>query len=172
MGRPAPNVNLFGIALVIIATALGIYLIIRSFDTGTAKTTTSSTSSTTSTTAAGTDTTAVTSSVPGGSTSTSLNLGTVKVLVLNASGKSGAAGRLANTLQAAGFTAAKGTAKNVRSTTVVYYVDGAKAEALAVASVINLGADAVTLMPQPSPVDAATLADNKVLVLLGTDKAT
>jgi hypothetical protein len=54
----------------------------------------------------------------------------------------------------------------------VYCIDGAKAEALAVATVVNLGSDAVGLMPQPAPVDTKTLADNKVVVLLGTDKAT
>ena len=173
MGRAAPNVNLFGIALVIAATALGIYLIARSFDSGTTKTSTSTSTTAPSTTVATTNTTAVTSSSSTlGTTPTSSNLGNIKVLVLNASGKNGAAGRLADTLKGAGYTASKGTAAKLRSTTVVYYIDGAKAEALSVASAVGLGADAVGLIPAPSPVDVKTLADNKVVVLLGTDKAT
>jgi len=161
---------------VIVAAALGIFLIAKSFDTASStKTSTGSTTTTSThsaTTVVGGSTTPLTSG-PGSSVGSSSSVPTtnVKVLVLNASGVTGAAGKLATTLNGAGFTASKGTANQQRATTVIYYVTGAKAEALSVAAVMNMGADAVSLMPQPPPVDAKTLADNKVVVMLGKDKA-
>ncbi len=99
------------------------------------------------------------------------NPGGVHVLVLNASGVNGAAGRLRDTLKGLGYTASAATAAKQAATTVIYYVDGFKADATNVAAALTLGADSVLLIPNPAPVDAKTLGDNTVVVLLGRDKA-
>jgi polyisoprenyl-teichoic acid--peptidoglycan teichoic acid transferase len=174
LGRGADNANFRGIALVIVAAALGIFLIAKSFDSSSGTPVSSgATTTTTSTVAGGTTSTAPGSTTPGVSNTqvSTPNPGGVHVLVLNASGVNGAAGRLRDTLKGLGYTAAAATAAKQAATTVVYYVDGFKADATNVAAALTLGADSVLLMPNPPPADAKTLGDNTVVVLLGRDKA-
>jgi hypothetical protein len=175
LGRGADNANFRGIALVIVAAALGIFLIAKSFDSSKGTSVSTNTTSTTATTAVGgsTSSTGPASSTPGvtNTQASTPNPGGVHVLVLNAAGVNGAAGRLRDTLKGLGYTASAGTAAKQAATTVVYYVDGFKADATNVAAALTLGADSVLLMPSPAPVDAKTLGDNTVVVLLGRDKA-
>ena len=174
LGRGADNANFRGIALVIVAAALGIFLIAKSFDTSKGTSVTAGPTTTTATTVAGgTSSTGAGTTTPGATNpqTTTANPGAVKVLVLNAAGVNGAAGRLRDTLKGLGYTASAATAAKQVATTVVYYVDGFKADATNVAAALTLGADAVILMPAPPPVDAKTLGDNTVVVLLGRDKA-
>jgi LytR cell envelope-related transcriptional attenuator len=174
LGRGADNANFRGIALVIVAAALGIFLIAKSFDTSSGTSVTTGSTTTTATTVAGVTTSSGTGTTTPGATNpqtTTANPGAVKVLVLNAAGVNGAAGRLRDTLKGLGYTASAATAAKQVATTVVYYVDGFKADATNVAAALTLGADAVILMPAPPPVDAKTLGDNTVVVLLGRDKA-
>lgn len=95
------------------------------------------------------------------------------VLVANASGVSGSAGKLSDQLKAKGFVtieavnAAPGTP--AQSTTVVYSVPGYEAGANSVAAVLG-GVD-VLPMPSPVPVDGASLGSASVLVMLGSDLA-
>jgi hypothetical protein len=174
LGRGADNANFRGIALVIVAAALGIFLIAKSFDSSSGTPVSTGSTTTTATTVAGnTSSTGPASSTPGvtGSSTSTANLGGVHVLVLNASGVNGAAGRLRDTLKGLGYTASAATAAKQAATTVIYYVDGFKADATNVAAALTLGADSVLLIPNPAPVDAKTLGDNTVVVLLGRDKA-
>lgn len=176
LGRGADNANFRGIALVIVAAALGIFLIAKSFDSSSGTpVSTGSTTTTTATTVAGntSSSTGPASSTPGvtGSSTSTANPGGVHVLVLNAAGVNGAAGRLRDTLKGLGYTASAGTAAKQAATTVIYYVDGFKADATNVAAALTLGADSVLLMPAPAPVDAKTLGDSTVVVVLGRDKA-
>ena len=172
--RGADNANFRGIALVIVAAALGIFLIAKSFDSSSGTSVTTGSTTTTATTAVGgTSSTGPASSTPGATNpqTTTANPGGVHVLVLNAAGVNGAAGRLRDTLKGLGYTAAAATAAKQAATTVVYYVDGFKADATNVAAALTLGADSVLLIPNPPPADAKTLGDNTVVVLLGRDKA-
>ena len=174
LGRGADNANFRGIALVIVAAALGIFLIAKSFDSSSGTPVSTGSTTTTATTVAGnTSSTGPVSSTPGatGSSTSTANPGGVKVLVLNASGVNGAAGRLRDTLKGLGYTASAATAAKQAATTVVYYVDGFKADATNVAAALTLGADSVLLMPNPPPADAKVLGENTVVVLLGRDKA-
>jgi hypothetical protein len=177
LGRGADNANFRGIALVIVAAALGIFLIAKSFDTSsgtsvsTGSTTTTGVAGTTSSVPAGTGPSSSTATVTNSTPGSTANPGGVHVLVLNASGVNGAAGRLRDTLKGLGYTASAATAAKQAATTVVYYVDGFKADATNVAAALTLGADSVLLMPSPAPVDAKTLGNNTVVVVLGRDKA-
>lgn len=99
------------------------------------------------------------------------------VVVANASGVEGGAGRMSEALAAAGFT--MGTATNSSesqlSTTKIYY-DAANAQAQAVAESVKSafgGGDIEVLeLPDPAPLsDPATLGEAGVLVAMGNDVA-
>jgi hypothetical protein len=100
------------------------------------------------------------------------------VLVANASGIDGAAGRLSDRLAAAGFTMGaatnSSTAVSNLAVTQVYYVAGDPA-ALAVAQSVQavLGGGAVELLELslPAPTQSGDVGDAGVLVLMGNDVA-
>jgi hypothetical protein len=113
-----------------------------------------------------------TTTAPAQTTTTLLTTG-FEVLVANASGVGGSAGKLTDQLTAKGFVmepatnSAAGTP--IQSVTVVYYLPGFEAGAQSVASV--LGGKATEAMPDPVPTQDASLGSASVLVLLGTDQA-
>ena len=96
------------------------------------------------------------------------------VIVANASGVPGSAGRMTDELEAAGFTT--GTATNATSgpleQSVVYY-DAAIAAALDVANSVArvMGGLTVEVVPSPPPVEGESLGDAGVVVMLGTAQA-
>src|SRR5262245_14897007 len=100
-----------GVLVVVVAALLGILILKNGFDSSASVDTGGSTG--TSTTAAATTTTVA-------ATTTTVNKASFTVLVANASGTSGAAGRLTEKMQADGFTMAQPvTATGKIDTTVV-----------------------------------------------------
>jgi hypothetical protein len=113
-----------------------------------------------------------TTTVPVQTTTTLLTTG-FEVMVANASGVGGSAGKLTDQLTAKGFVmesatnAAPGTP--IQSATIVYYLPGFEAGAQSVATV--LGGKATEAMPEVVPTQDESLGAASVLVLLGTDQA-
>ncbi len=126
--------------------------------------------STTTTTVAGGSTT-TTTAAPATTTTIPKAKSDVPVLVVNASGKTGAAATVTNELQVAGWsvqTPMNATA-NV-STSAVYYVSGQKAAADAVATTLHLPASAV--LPYTTAAPVSTIGTAEVLVVVAPDLAT
>ena len=145
--------------VVLVALGLGLLILKYGFDDssgGTASggaTTTSSTSTTIETS----------------TTTTTVNLANTQVLVANASGVSGAAGKITTQLKDKGYTTLPATnAKQTGvATTTVYYQPGYEAQAGQVAQ--SLGVTTTAAMPSPPPV--ASLGEADVLVVVGKDLA-
>lgn len=96
------------------------------------------------------------------------------VLVANASGVPGSAGRMSIALGAVGFTMADPptNATSQLEVSIVYY-DPAVAAAQAVAGSVatSMGGVEVASMPTPVPIDGGALNGSGVLVMLGTAQA-
>lgn len=95
------------------------------------------------------------------------------VVVANANGISGSAGRMSTALEAEGFTMGEpANASKQRESTVVQY-DGSIASAKAVADSVayTLGGVKVTKLPSPPKVDGGDIGGAGVLVLLGENEA-
>ncbi len=106
-------------------------------------------------------------------TTTTLTLEGATVVVANASGVSGSAGRMTTALQAAGFTMGEATNSTERVEDSLIYFDPSVAAAEAVANSVSIvmgGVDVATV-PEPPPVDGGDLGDAGVLVLLGVNQA-
>lgn len=173
------------IVLVIVAIALGAFLLARGFDgsdddTAGARdsaepessdseadedpddeTTTSTTSTTTTTTAP-----PVVTHLPG----------EVKVAVMNGTGVTGRAGRTADTLNAAGYvTVAKNTQQDRVERSVIYYKAGYGDDAKAVASQLGAPPDIITPAPGTiitlirNPETPENLQDFNIFAVVGTD---
>ncbi len=105
-------------------------------------------------------------------TTTTLTVDGAKVVVANASGAQGTAGKWTTALQTRGFTV--GTATNATGAesrldvTKVYVVANSEAVAQSVAAVLG----GVEVAPMPDPAPAEALGDATVLVMLGKDIAT
>ncbi len=95
------------------------------------------------------------------------------VVVANASGVPGSAGRMSAELAGAGFTMAEPTnATSALEQSIVYYdpnIAAAQAVATSVAQV--MGGLAVETVPTPPPVEGESLGDAGVVVMLGTAQA-
>jgi hypothetical protein len=148
-----------GVLVVVIAALLGILILKNGFDSSASVNTGGSASTTTA--PAATSTTIAT-------TTTTVNKASFTVLIANASGTQGAAGRLTEKMQADGFTMAQPvTATGKADTTKVYYLSGYEAAAATVASYLAVGP--AEPMPEPKPV--ADLGQAQVLVVEGRDIA-
>jgi hypothetical protein len=135
---------------------------------------------TTTTTVAAPSSTTTTTAAPATTTTTTTTLALVTegaiVVVANASGINGAAGRLSDRLAAAGFTT--GTATNSTEgqleTSKVYY-DPANESAKAVADSLRLalggGSIEVLEMGVPAPVESGDIGDASIVVAMGNDIA-
>ena len=95
------------------------------------------------------------------------------VLVANASGVPGSAGRMSDELAAIGFTLAEPTNATSGLEQSVVHADPANAAAQAVAESVarSMGNLAVEPLPATIPVEGGSLGDATVLVLLGTAQA-
>ena len=131
----------------------------------------------TGTTSASSATTTTSTTVASGSTTTTTTSTTapkavphVPVLVVNASGQTGAAGAITAQLQVAGWnTQAPMDATANVSTSAVYYVAGQKEAAEQVASTLHLPASAV--LPYTTAAPVATIGTADILVVVAPDLA-
>lgn len=151
-----------GAVLVVVAVVIGLILLGKGFsDDGgflSAGKKSSGTSATSTTTLSHSTT-----------TTQAVDPATVKVYVANASGKSGAAGKVSAVLAGKQYpTPAVGDAATA-ATTMVYFLPGSEAQAQLVATSLNLPTTSVAPMPSPAPV--ASLGSATVLVVIGTDGA-
>ena len=173
------------IVLVIVAVALGAFLLARGFDDSDdspeaapsatpaesteaepEETETNGTTSTTTTTTTTTTAPPVITHPPG----------EVKVAVMNGTGVRGRAGRTADTLNATGFvTAAKNTQQDRVEASVIYYRPGYGDDAKAVASVLGAPPDIITPAPGTimtlirNPESPADLEEFNIFAVVGTD---
>lgn len=92
------------------------------------------------------------------------------VVVANASGVPGSAGRMTDELTAAGFTTATATNSTQQLEQSIVYYDPSVAAAQDVANSVArvMGGLTVETVPSPPPVEGGELGDASVLVLLGT----
>ena len=160
---PAPSSgrdNVVGIALIVGAVLIGLFLLVKGYDSeGGVVAADKVTTETTTATTAPVESTTTTTKPPAD----------VIVKVANASGKSGVASSTRSTLQGKGYTQVSvGDAPSIVPSTQVLYVAGAQGEAQAVAAALGVDAAAVAPVPTPAPV---ALGDAMVLVLAGPDLA-
>jgi len=171
--------------LVIVAVALGAFLLMRGFDdsddgpeVSSGPTTDESTNGdpeeaeTNGTTSTTTTTTTTTTAPP----VVTHPPGEVKVAVMNGTGVRGRAGRTADTLNATGFvTAAKNTQQDRVEASVIYYRPGYGDHAKAVASVLRAPPDIITPAPGTimtlirNPESPADLEEFNIFAVVGTD---
>jgi len=136
--RPAANTAARGAVVVIVAVLLGVWILTKTVPT----------------TAAAPATTAV-------------DKASFTVIVANASGTSGAAGRKSDAMKADGYQVAEPVTNQTKSdTTTIFYLSGYEAAAQNVAAYLNISD--IQPMPTPPPVD---LGQAQVLVNLGRDIA-
>lgn len=147
------------VIVVLIAVALGLLILRNGFGDTSGGESAATTTTTPSTTAA-TETTST----------TVLDKASCTVVVANAAGVAGSAGRTTEALAALGYTMLEATNANItgQAETQVYYQPGSESCAGLVAGDLGLTAPAGPL-PQPSPVD--NVGDADVVVVLGRDIA-
>ncbi len=174
------------IVLVVVAVALGVFLLARGFDDPD-DTTDASPSGTAEATTSGdpddeTEANGTTSTTTSSTTSTMAPPvvthppGEVKVAVMNGTGARGRAGRTADRLNAAGFvTAAKNTQQDRVEASVIYYRSEYGDDAKAVASVLGAPPDIITPAPATimtlirNPESPEGLEDFNIFAVVGTD---
>ena len=96
------------------------------------------------------------------------------VVVANASGVPGSAGRMTTELATVGFTMAEATnstQSGLTASIVQYDPSIAAAQAVAESVARSMGGLTVEVVPTPAPVEGGSLNGAGVLVLLGTDQA-
>ena len=118
--------------------------------------------------------TGLTTTTAASTTTTSLVTEGATVIVANASGVGGSAGRMTDTLALAGFTMGEPT--NATSgqieDSIVYYDPGiAAAQDVADSVAFVMGGVVVETVPTPPPVEGGSLGDAGVLVMLGSNQA-
>ena len=177
------------IVLVIVAVALGAFLLSRGFD-GSDDSSTDASNDDTEAESAPTgegdpedspeaDATATTSSTTTTTTAPPVVThlpGEVKVAVMNGTGERGRASRTASTLNASGYvTAAKNTEQDRVEGSVIYYKAGYGDDAKAVASVLGAPPDIITPAPGTimtlirNPESPENLEDFNIFAVVGTD---
>ena len=166
--RPAGrDSNARGLVVIAVAVIVGVLLLSQVGNGGGSSTKTTSKPPSTTAPLDGSDTTeATTTTTADGSSERSPS--EVKVTVLNGSGKAGAAAATSDQLDSAGYSmGTPGNAPTTTPTTTIYYAEGYKADAIAVATTLGKGTDAVQPLGNASLGTAA--ADADVVVVLGAD---
>ncbi|HEY2813925.1 MAG TPA: LytR C-terminal domain-containing protein [Acidimicrobiales bacterium] len=166
--RSAANNNsssaaLRGALLIGVAVVLGAALLAQGFNDNGAPVSTSSNTSTTVKRSGATTTTAVPQPH---------DPATVKVLVLNGSGKSGIAKAGADQLKAANYTTldpANATTGAPVAASIVYFTAGYDADAQQIAAKLGLNPSAAQPLPNPPPPEVGDPKDANIVVLIGTD---
>jgi LytR cell envelope-related transcriptional attenuator len=157
--RPAANTAARGAVVVIVAVLLGVWILSK-IDSSTAVDAGGGTSSTTTVAT----TVPTTTAAP---TTTAVDKASFTVIVANASGTSGAAGRKSDAMKADGYQVAEPVTNQTKAdTTTIFYLSGYEAAAQNVAAYLNISD--IQPMPTPPPVD---LGQAQVLVNLGRDIA-
>ncbi|RMH81382.1 MAG: LytR family transcriptional regulator [Actinomyces sp.] len=184
--RSAGEAATRGILLILVAVAIGVFLLARGFDEPGTSAVEAVPADQAATTTAPTDTgeaqpvddigtqtatTAPTTSQPA-TAATKLPPAQVKVVTANASGVAGAAGRAKDKLVAAGYVAEAKNAVARTDASAIYYREGYGENAKEVASL--LGAPATIIQAAPDDVmdlveENADVADFHIVVILGTD---
>jgi hypothetical protein len=163
-GNNSSSAALRGALLIIVAVVLGAALLAQSFrDGGSPVAAGSNTTSTVKRTDASTTTT---------STPQPHDPATVRVLVLNGSGKSGIAKAGADQLKAANYTTldpANAATSTPVTTSVVYFTPGYDADAQQIAAKLGLNPSAAQPLPSPPPPEIGDPKDANIVVLIGTD---
>jgi hypothetical protein len=150
--------------LIGVAVILGAVLLAQGFSDGSSTATSNSNTSTTVKRNSA-STTATTAPQPH-------DPATVKVLVLNGSGKSGIAKAGADQLKAANYTTldpANSANGAVIATSVVYFQPGFDADAQQIAAKLGLAPTAAQPLPTPPPPEVGDPKDANVVVVIGTD---
>jgi len=151
-----------GVIVVVIALVLGILILKNGFSSSASPGGSSSASHATTTTTAVAGTT--TAAAP---PTTAVDKSKFTVIVANASGISGAAGRLTDKMKSDGYVMAPATtAKAQQSQSAVYFISGYDAQGADVAAYLNI--QGAQPMPSPPPVD---IGQAQVLVMEGKDIA-
>jgi hypothetical protein len=157
--RPAANTAARGAVVVIVAVLLGVWILTK-IDSSTAVDAGGGTSSTTTVAT----TVPTTAAAP---TTTAVDKASFTVIVANASGTSGAAGRKSDAMKADGYQVAEPVTNQTKAdTTTIFFLSGYEAAAQNVAAYLNISD--IQPMPTPPPVD---LGQAQVLVNLGRDIA-
>ena len=154
-----------GALLIGVAVVLGAVLLAQSFQGGGSPV--SAGAGTTTSTVKRTETSTTPSTTP-----QPHDPATVKVLVLNGSGKSGIAKAGADQLKAANYTTLdpKNAATSAPITaSVVYFTAGYEADAQQIAAKLGLAPSAVQPLPSPPPPAVGDPKDANVVVMIGTD---
>ena len=177
------------IVLVIVAVALGAFLLSRGFDgsddsstdasngdTGAESSPTGGDDPEESTEADATSTTTTTTTTTTAPPVVTHLPGEVKVAVMNGTGERGRASRTAGTLNASGYvTAAKNTEQDRVEESVIYYKAGYGDDAKAVASVLGAPPDIITPAPGTimtlirNPETPENLEDFNIFAVVGND---
>jgi hypothetical protein len=124
-----------------------------------------------------TPTTNAPSPQPAATKPTPIDRGTITVAVLNGTPTGGVAHAVSNRLTTAGFKAGRvaNASDSTRTATVVAYLPGHRAEALAVASSLKLGSASVQPVDRPTQLitcGAGATCPSSVIVTVGTDLKT
>jgi hypothetical protein len=163
-GNNTSSAALRGALLIGVAVILGAVLLAQSFkDGGSPVAASSNPTSTVKRTDASTTTTAVPQPH---------DPATVKVLVLNGSGKSGIAKAGADQLKAANYTTldpANASTGAPVAASVVYFTPGYDADAQQIAAKLGLNPSAAQPLPSPPPPEVGDPRDANIVVLIGTD---
>ena len=162
----SPMGSTISIVIAVVAVIAG-FLILRNItdDGGSADgDSVATTESTTPSTVESTATSSTTSTLP------PLVTQGATVVVANASGVPGSAGRMTDELTGAGFTTAPATNSTQQLEQSIVYYDPSVAAAQDVANSVArvMGGLTVETVPSPPPVEGGELGDASVLVLLGT----
>lgn len=158
-----------GLALIGLAVIIGLLLLVRGFTDGGDEVSTESETPVTS--IEDVDRNAPPTLDPSASSSTTAATrapSEVTVLVANAAGVAGAAGRTADALTAAGYTIVDTSNAPSTSTDQVFYSGELEPEAVALAESLGLESSAVSALPDPPPLDTL---DADVLVMVGPNLA-
>lgn len=156
-----------GIALIVAAIVLGVVLLnaTDSPEPFVPKVTAADGATTTTTTASGSSTSASTSTT---APAKAHKPSEVTVLVVNGSGVSGAAGRIATTLGAAGYLLKPSGNTSPAVASNVYFKPGYEADARAIAGRLT---PAPGVLPMPDPTPVKDLQGANVLVVVAADLA-
>lgn len=92
----------------------------------------------------------------------------LEVLVGNGSGKTGRGKKTADKLAALGYANAKGVDGKSTAVTTVYFAEGARDDAVAIARAMGLPADRVAALPAESPLKVP-VGTARVVALVGLD---
>ena len=164
--RPTPNPAARGAAIVLIASAIGLAVLLKGFSDDSPGTASAGPKAAVTTVPRG-----VVTTTP--ATPVTPSPGLTKVVVANAGGKTGLAGRYRDTLAGKGYTVVD-VANAVKTVPVsaVYYREGHDLAAKALATGIGVKSDQVKLLSADVPrLDKAFSADAHVLVVIGVDLA-